>query len=373
MIVLYAAYARMPTQKAHGIQVANMCAALGRIASVVLLVPQRDNDLAEPLYKYYGLQESFATVFVPAGPRKPQGRLMYRLGEFLFAAGVQAQLAHHAPDVVITRSAWVAWRCAKRVPVFYEMHDVPRRYRFVQRFLLRHVRGYISTNAWKAHELKAGVPGARVLVAPNGYRAEWFAQPQDKQELRAALGLPLNAYIVLYTGNVYGWKGVEVLARAAQLVPDMTFVFVGGTDEDAARFKRAHAEAKNIVQVAHQPHPRIPSYLRAADCLVLPNSASTEESRRSTSPLKLFEYLASGTPVAVADLPSVRELVDESQALFFAPDNPSALAQALALIRQDKEQALARAKAGAAHAQRYTWDARAQAILDFISGFATKG
>ena len=71
----------------------------------------------------------------------------------------------------------------------------------------------------------------------------------------------------------------------------------------------------------HLPPQDIPQWLSVADVAVVPNSAKETISREYTSPLKLFEILAAGVPLVCSDLPSLRETVDESMALFAKADD----------------------------------------------------
>ncbi|PIR82455.1 hypothetical protein COU20_02355 [Candidatus Kaiserbacteria bacterium CG10_big_fil_rev_8_21_14_0_10_59_10] len=368
MKVLYVAYARMPTEKAHGIQIASMCSALGdQGAQVTLLVPTWTNHLTVSVFDYYSITSNFSIEYLPAGPHLP-GRLGYVLRKILFAMSVFRRAGRVECDAVITRSQWVTWMLSRRCKVFYEIHDFPGlRRRFWWR-LIRGARGYISTNQFKADKLCRifGVSPKRVLVAPNGYEPKLFEFAADKNELRRELSLPAHKRIVLYTGNVYGWKGVETLAHAARMLPELLFVFVGGTDRDIVRFREEHKDAESILLVPHQRHSLVPRYLRAADILVLPNSASTIESRVYTSPVKLFEYLASGTPVVASDLPSVREIVDERHVHFFAPDDATSLVQALRDILVQPSEAATRAARGRELVRAFSWDKRARNILMHI-------
>ena len=66
--------------------------------------------------------------------------------------------------------------------------------------------------------------------------------------------------------------------------------------------------------------------LADADVLVLPNPASAI-SNRFTSPLKLFDYMASGRPIVASNLPAIREILrDTENAVLVEPGNPDALA-----------------------------------------------
>ncbi len=367
MKITYVAYARMPTEKAHGVQIASMCSALAKAGNeVTLLVPKWSNHLKESVFEYYGIPKNFTIQYVDA----PQiaGAAGYVLREIFFAWNVRGHVTKENSDVVLTRSPWSTWTLGKKHKVVYEVHDIPERVRFLWEFLIRSARGYISTNRFKADELQKAlkITQEKILVAPNGYDAELFAGTADKEQLRRELNLPIGKLIALYTGNVYGWKGVEILAGAAKSLPEITFVFVGGTDLDVVRFREAHQDTENITLVPHQHHNTIPRYLKAADVLVLPNSASSMESRFYTSPIKLFEYLASGTPVVASDLPSIREIVSEKEVQFVSPDDIAALAAAINNVCSNRDAAKARAEVARELSLRYSWETRARTIVEFV-------
>ncbi len=367
MKITYVAYARMPTEKAHGIQIASMCSALVKAGNEVrLLVPEWPNHLRESVFEYYGIPKNFTIEYVSA-PHIP-GAIGYVLREILFAWSVRRCAAKAHSDVILTRSPWVTWALGKKYKAVYEVHDIPERLRFLWEYLIRSASGYISTNRFKAEELQKALKIApeRMLVAPNGYDAELFTGTPDKEQLRRELELPLGKHIALYTGNMYGWKGVEMLAEAAKSLPEITFVFVGGTDLDVVRFREVHRDTENITLIPHQHHHNIPRYLKAADVLVLPNSAFSVESRLYTSPIKLFEYLASGTPVVASDLPSIREIVSEKEVQFVPPDDVVALAGAVNKVCMNKEEANTRALRARELSLSYTWERRAHNIAGFV-------
>jgi len=118
--------------------------------------------------------------------------------------------------------------------------------------------------------------------------------------------------------------------------------------------------------VGRRPHGEIPIWLRAADVLVLPNTARENISKYYTSPVKLFEYMASGRPIVASDLPSVKALVDERMAVFFEPDNPKDLADKIHWVLENPQDAQNLALLAQEEVLRYTWDKRAGCIIEFI-------
>ena len=116
-------------------------------------------------------------------------------------------------------------------------------------------------------------------------------------------------------------------------------MIVGGLagEPDLARV-RALAERVapgRVTFIGQVDPPRVPALLRSADVLVLPNTPGRASSAY-TSPLKLFEYMASGRPIVASDLPALREVLrpDDNAVLVEAGD-PEALASGLARVLGD--------------------------------------
>ena len=101
--------------------------------------------------------------------------------------------------------------------------------------------------------------------------------------------------------------------------------FEGETDV-VQKYLNKNNLTKKVKLCGHQDHQKIPVYLKAADILALPNSGKTEMSRCYTSPLKLFEYMASQRPIIASNLPSIREILNEDTAVLVQADSPEKFA-----------------------------------------------
>ncbi len=376
MRILYVANARFPTPRAHGFQIAKMCEAFGRAgAEVTLAVPQFEERYGDP-FLYYSVERVFSLRRVPVIATFSLGSFGFFLREFSFACAVLFSGVWRGRDVVFSRDIAAAFvlsffhRC-----VVFEAHDLPKRKLLFWKIAFRRMARVVSTNTYKAGELarRFGVRRKNILVLPNGFDPREFDGASLREEARHRLGLPEDARIILYTGHLYDWKGAHVLLEAARISAKSDFdglksdvIFVGGTDEDVARFRKETEGIQNVQIVGHRPHREIPLWLAAADVLALPNSAKSEESVHETSPIKLFEYMAAGRPIVASDLPSIREIVSESEVEFVSPDNPEALARGVSDLLSNPARAQSLARASKAKSVQYTWENRAQKILEAI-------
>lgn len=253
-----------------------------------------------------------------------------------------------------------------RKKLMYEMHDYADRSQSMYRRLFRRVQRILVTNNWKRNQLinEFAVPQDKIIVERNGVDTSAFGTVK-MDDARRQLGLRNDEKLVVYTGHLYEWKGADTLARAAELVPEATFVFVGGTEADVARFKKERGSVPRIQIVGHVPHDRVPLWQSAADVLVLPNSGKEEISVHYTSPMKLFEYMASERPIVTSDLPSIREVLPGDAGYFAQPDNPESFAERIreALVGGSDRAARAREMV-----LTYAWKDRAKRLLAIMSG-----
>ena len=184
---------------------------------------------------------------------------------------------------------------------------------------------------------------------------------------------PTPVFTIGYAGHLYPWKGVDLVIEAVAALPDTRGLIIGGHEKepDLARVK-AFAEqlncASRVTFTGLIPPAEVAARLREADVLTLPNPSSAISSE-FTSPLKLFEYMASGRPIVASDLPSLREVLkDRENALLVEPGNPQALTAAIERIKNDA--ALGRRLAAQAmrDVRQFTWARRAERLEALFAG-----
>jgi glycosyltransferase involved in cell wall biosynthesis len=204
-------------------------------------------------------------------------------------------------------------------PVFVELHDADAR---ISHLVSRIAGWVVISEGLRKLLLEKGEAPEKITVAHDGFDPSTFSGLPTKQEARNKLGLNQNEFLLVYAGHLYPWKGVDSLAAAFKDIPEgVRLLIVGGYSDDIARIKAAAGEAPRVQFVGQVPREEVSTWLAAADATLLPTSSKFEIGKSYTSPLKLFEYLAAGLSVLASDVPSSHEVLDESVATFFQPDD----------------------------------------------------
>ncbi len=178
-----------------------------------------------------------------------------------------------------------------------------------------------------------GVPAARVRYMPNWLDARaWSADPAAGRAARAARGIPQDALLLVYAGNVGVAAGVEtVIAAFRDLADDPRwFLLIAGEGSRLEACRRLAADGGNPRVRFWSPWPaaETAAALGAADVFVLPTRG---QQARASMPSKLIAYLLAERPVlALAPADSdLAELTAQGGGWVVPPDAPSALAEAL--------------------------------------------
>ena len=391
--VLIPADVRFPLERANGVQIIKTAAALSRAgAQATLLVRDSDPRPTDDILALFGI--------APGGARVRRIAVLHRRGSFhvpraafLARAGAACLAALLRGAVVFTRDLQLAdlllfLRRGGRV--VYEAHavesilyrergllygtaDPPKaakadRLRHREARVWRKARAFVVTTAG-IRDTFIEQFGARsgVAVVANGCDV-----PADRTFPGLAVERPPR---VLYAGQLYPWKGVDVLVDAMARVPSARLVILGGIPGEADLGRvRARAEALGIADRVelrgHVPQVEVARELARARVVAVP-VRRTEMSLRHTSPLKAFEAMAAGRPILASDLPSSREFLRHGEnAWLVPPDDPAALADGLARLLADDALSERIARAAFEDAVAFSWDARARRLMDVFAGMA---
>ena len=347
---------RFPSDHAHSIQILNTCRALAEEGARV-------------------------TIDVKRNPAKPTARVedglrLYGLDPH---PGLEIRWLPGTGNAITGFFArWRIWR-AKNKPVFYVRHlrlAAPARGRgpvIVELHALRPdteeaVRaadGIVTITSALGEEIRRRYqPKVPMAVVPDAVDVARFRPAAQSGPLRLA-----------YMGQMTEIKGVDVLIRALRLLPGVPALIIGGRDgQDADRERlKALAQSEGVADriewTGFLPQTEIPGRLRKGDLGILPTRAMGGEDL-GASPLKLFEYLASGLPVVASDMPALRDIIRPGEnGLLFKEGDPAALADAVRTLVDKPETRESLARGALQTASSHTWRDRARRILAFVKPF----
>lgn len=379
MKIYYVANARIPSEKAHAIQIAKMCEALILAGeSVTLVVPGRVT-VPDDVQTAYKLKVPVPLVRLPVPNIYEQGRIGFFLASLCFMwsycwffLGIKSkreQFLIYTVDMDNFSNCLLPWWGK----VITEMHT-PKPANSAESYFFGRVSGVVATNRLIKESLMKtfALPETRMTVEPNGVDLAQFS-PTGKAEARAALSLSADAKIAVYVGRFYPWKGLEILPQAAQTPAgrELQWYVVGGNEDEFRKVVGTEALPGNLHIVAPQETAAVAQWIAAADAVIVLGTAQNQDSFRYTSPMKVFEYMAAGRPVVASRTPALMSLISEQETHFYEPDDALSLGVVAATAAQENPDTALRTARARTLAEAHSWERRAERILAFIKGTAT--
>jgi len=368
--LLYLSNGNIPSRWAHTVQTMKMSEALAMLTprfELVIAASLRDRLAPRTdLWRWYGVERAFPVTTLPLWlwRRSP---LFTSVRERRFSWAAPRYAARRRPALVWTRSYPIAARClARGLPLIFERHSAsPAKWARVLREMgaAPGLRAFVTNSEQlRAAHVAAGIPSEKLAAFTNGVApALLAAQRGDARAARRALGLPEAARIALYAGSLSAEKGLPTLLAAAAQLPQVRFVVLGGSAADVAHWSKD--AAANVDFRGFVPNAQLASWFAAADLGLFPNSAR-DPLAESTSPLKVLEYIAASLPVVATSIPAVTTWLRDNQTAFLStPDSPPAFAAAITRALDDPSAAATCAERARNETVRFTWQDRAQQIL----------
>jgi len=146
--------------------------------------------------------------------------------------------------------------------------------------------------------IKHGADPSKVTIIPNGVDIDVFS-PDEIGKARKQLDLPMECFIVLFTGSLKPWKGVDVLLKAFQQCvaegsrKHLIVIGAGPERENLGHLVTELGIADQVTFVGYRPFTEMPLWYQACDVLVLP-------SRAEGFGLTALEAMSCGKPAIVS-------------------------------------------------------------------------
>lgn len=374
--ICYIASPALFSKGAYAIHAIEMCKAMQRLNfdfEAVLPGSFKQDDI----FEYYGVKKPFKLKSLPF--TKGFGRQIAHG----IAASLYATVNGRRFDIVLTRNIVCAALITRfsKLPTVYDAHHPP--VNKAAELLLKSFRNSpnlktVSFNSGGLRDkyLNLGLDESKTVVAHNGVDLSEFEGAPAKEEIRRQLGLPVGRKIVCYCGNTYAGRGVEILAEAAAEIKDALFLVVGGRDRDNAPYIESAGEKGigNFLVKGFVPHSEVPLFLLASDVLTLPYTRLATikggtQAAGFTSPMKLFEYMASAKPIVATSIPTVLEVLEDGEdSVLVPPGDKNALVGGILKCLTDKNFSEQIAKKAREKVRCYTWEGRAEKITSRALG-----
>lgn len=376
MKLFYLTNLRLPTEKAHGFQIMKTAEAFGLLGvNVEMVVPRRKNYIQKTFQEFYRLKyypsvywltNTFGIVeYFSKRSYFFLQRISFGMQAFFFAI-TKKDIVIYSRDLLLSFFLSLAGK-----KVVYEDHEPKKKLRSLYAFLLAHIskKVVVSEHLLTLYQ-QMGINSLTYIFAPNGVDIDLFTKTKSDHSIwNKHFSIPVGTSVVLYVGHFYAWKGVYTLLDAASLIDNSAVVLIGGTPEDFSKVAQYISEKKinNVYLHPFVPQYEIVPFITSADILVLPNTAKEERSLKYTTPIKLFEYMASGTPIVASNIPSITSyLRDGENALLVRPDDPEDLAKKINFLCSTPEIGKKIANTALLHSAQWSWEKRAKKILSFI-------
>ncbi|MGR0318716.1 glycosyltransferase family 4 protein [Agromyces sp. ZXT2-3] len=289
-----------------------------------------------------------------------------------FYEPVAAAIRDRPPAIVLAHNAPALPDLLRDSPhdvALYAHNDVLRSYtRREAGRALDGVAAIIAVSESLAGQLRASLPARlaeRIRIVGNGVDCEQFSPPSRGRSLEPR---PLT---IAFVGRAIRDKGPDVLLRAAKLLgrDGVEFLIVGShgfaRDAELSPYERELRElaAASGARVRFEPfvdRPALPDLLRSIDVFVVPSRWP------DPCPLTAGEGMASGLPVVASRIGGLPDVLGDA-GILVAPDDPEALARALAALIDDPDERARRASASRRYALAHDWSwawANLRAVLD---------
>ena len=270
---------------------------------------------------------------------------MHRISQQLAPVYLWLSLHDTSPRVIADRQAVY---CQTSFPFFkWHWHDFKMDFkiplfamftRFAYQINVRSNKYLIVQQQWlrDGFSKMLGIDSRKFIVAP----------PQKKSFSITAEKIKTDFYTFFFASTSDCHKNFETLCKASRLLENevgtdkfRVVMTVGGQENKYAKWLFAHwGHVKSLDFAGFMSKERLYGYYQTADCLVFP-------SRVETWGLPISEFMETGKPMLLADLPYAHETAAGSQkTAFFSPEDANALKECMKRLLEGDESELGRAE-----------------------------
>lgn len=379
MKIVYIANSTIPSKSANSVHVMKMCEALKENGvNVTMIVPNigEKNLLTnkQDEFSFYGIREPFSIKYLKLISKEPIG-----IYQYLFSFLAVLNSFFYASSIIMTRNPIVALiAILLHKKVILEMHGNIEAisnlvHKIFQKFGLFH-NLYMLKLIVISEKLKHiymenfDITENKIEVLHDGVNLTVFYPYNDSKLFK-------NSNLqICYLGSLQKGRGLEMIIELAIYDQKNIYNIYGGEVEDVNYWRSICIEKniQNINIIGHITNSHVPLILCENDILLMPYQKKVqvrgnENTSSWMSPMKMFEYMASGRVIISSDLPVIREVLNDENSYLVDPENISEWIQTIESISLNKEEARKKAKKALQDVAYFTWKNRANRIMEIIN------
>jgi glycosyltransferase involved in cell wall biosynthesis len=375
--ISYIAGSKVPSREANSIHVMKMCQALKQEAyDVTLYIPGTKTQAADysTLWQHYGIKEPFAIQYIPSKMKS------LALSHLAFGFRSATDSKNQRSQYVYSRHLHAAMFSSLRgLPTVYEMHSVDPGGKMSWLYLRLLIRGkgfkklVVISEALKKLILQKYpdiFTSENTIVAHDGVDLERFSQERGSRRNQVT---PDTGFVAGYIGHLYPGRGIELIFELARRQKGITFWLIGGMEQDIQRWKSELAQNNlpNVRIFGFVSNSDLPRIMSECDVLLMPYQKKVftvggSDSSKWMSPLKMFEYMASGRPIISSRLPVLLEVLTPDNAILCDPDDIKAWQSALEKVLNEPEWAQKLGCQAQLDVQKFAWRSRVRMVMESI-------
>lgn len=169
----------------------------------------------------------------------------------------------------------------------------------------------VVPKGWEEHFEELGINTDKLTVVPNGADLAEYEVPESRDELRSQYGI--SGFTAVFSGTHANYVGLDLIIDAAQKLPDVNFLLVGGgARKQWAIDEVAERGLTNVTFHDQVPKSELVRILKACD-VGLHTVTPQKVFNKGMSPNKLYDYMAAGLAVVSNAKVPLRDVISDDE------------------------------------------------------------
>ncbi|MCG3679256.1 glycosyltransferase family 4 protein [Aliarcobacter butzleri] len=368
MKIIYQSTSYIPSYAANSVHVMNMVDEFVKLGHDVKLLALEGNiEINESDYQYYGVNDNFEILKNKYNTKFD--KIKYILNSLIFAR-------RYKPDLIVSRFPFGAYILLLfGFKVVLDAHDPIWKGNILKIFFWNIFKNFdnlrITTNSKSLKQMfldENVEPKYTITQAFNGSKVfplDEYYELKEKKEFNVG-----------YIGGLYKGRGIDVILKIAKKIPEVSFHIAGGSKEDIENLKKEYELSSNIIFYGHLEPSKVYTFRNSCDVLLAPYHKSGIEGfgkgnidqSEYQNPIKIIEYLSAAKPIIATDMITIREVLNDENAILIDVDNIEKWVDTIKLLKFDDLEYKKYSKNGYKYfINNLTWKTRAKNILTIFN------